>query len=159
MEEVTLELIEKYPEVDKDLMRVLVWVHDYSKPFKPDKREEKESLFSMVREVLRELEFEMSFVERVVSVLAEVESKDTTRIEDTSIEAQILSSADGASHFIGPFFFSYFRNDSHEHINDTMKRVREKAVRDWEKKVVLPGARELIRVRYEILMENMELRG
>ena len=158
VEEVALKLAAAYPEADKDLVRVLAWTHDYSKPLTRDKESEKSSLLPMVRTALSELSFDETYIANVCSRLEEIESKDTRPIEKASIEAQIISSADGAAHLIGPFFYSYFRNDPSESIIVTMQRVMQKANRDWEKKILLPEARELVRVRYEKLKEDMQIR-
>lgn len=158
VEDLALKFVTAYPEADRNLVHALVWVHDYSKPFAKTKEEEKITLIPMVRDVLVDIGFENSFVDRVVAGLIEIESKDDVSLENASIEAKIISSADGASHFFGPFFFSYFRDSTDESITDTMQRIAQKAQRDWNRKIVLLEGRELVKPRYEILLDNMRMR-
>ncbi len=158
VEEISLSLTKKYPEANRDLIQVLAWTHDYSKPFAKTKEEEKETLLPMVRELLESLSFEETFIEQVLTYLEEVESKDVKSLEDSPIEVKIVSSADGASHFFGPFFSSYFRDTPSESIEKTMSRVIQKAQRDWDRKIVLPEAKDLVESRYRILLENMSSR-
>lgn len=158
VEEIALSLVEKYPEADRDLTQVLAWVHDYSKPFAKTKEEEKEMLIPMLSEAMQSLDFEPDFIERTTQSLKEIESKDEKVLENAAIEVRIVSSADGASHFFGPFFSSYFRDDKNEPLSRTMDRVIKKAQRDWNRKIVLPEARELVKDRYEILLDNMRAR-
>jgi 5'-deoxynucleotidase YfbR-like HD superfamily hydrolase len=153
--ELALLFAEIYAEVDADTVRVLALVHDFSKPFCSSKEDEKEQLLPMIQKQLLNLKFEQQFIEKIISVIREVESKDTLDMSTASIEAKIVSSSDGASHFFAPFFYSYFRNDKDEYIRDTMRRVVAKARRDWERKIVLPEAKELVRSRYELLLSDM----
>ena len=58
------------------------------------------------------------------------------------------STADGASHFVGKFFPSYFHDSSTEGFKEIEQRLREKITKDWERKIVLPEIKEAFRERY-----------
>lgn len=156
VEEIALKLCESYPEADKNVVHVMAWTHDFSKPLTTSKEDEKVQLIPMVRENLAQLGFESEFVNRVCAALEEVESKDAKPIAEASIEARIISSADGAAHFLSPFFYTYFGNRGS--VVEIMQKVLTKAQRDWDKKITLPEARNLVRARYEALQEDLRLR-
>lgn len=159
VDDIAMRLCDSYPDVDRDLVRVLVWTHDYSKPLTHGKGEEKERLIPMVRTALGGLGFEDAYIARVASLLALIESKDERDLAGMPIEVRIVSSADGASHFMSPFFYSYFHTGGGNSLAEVMDAVRKKAQRDWDRKIVLPEARDLVRERYEHLMQDLADRG
>ena len=66
---------------------------------------------------------------------------------------QIVSSADGASHFVGKFFSTYFRDDPIESIKETEEKIKNKIKQDWDRKIVLPEVKIAFKDRYFIALE------
>lgn len=146
VERIATELCDIYTEADRDLVSVLVWFHDFGKPI--DGKNEYETTRIKGVEALRVVGFENNFIQRVLEAWERMEDKNEIDISKESIEVQIVSSSDGASHFVGKFFFFYFRNDLSESISSIEKRIEDKIVKDWERKIVLPEIKKSFEWRY-----------
>ena len=78
------------------------------------------------------------------------------QLRNAPLELQIVSSADGASHLVGPFyeiFWKEFHNWSYEEL---IKENRRKTIIDWEKKIVLPEVKKAFLQRYKIFLEHCD---
>ena len=62
VEQISLELCDRYPDADQDIVLVLVWLHDYAKVLDKE-REHEEEMMEKGREKLLEIGFEKEFVE------------------------------------------------------------------------------------------------
>lgn len=153
VENISLELCELYPDADKDIVLALVWIHDYGKIF--DKEKEHDVLmFEKGREKLLEIGFKESFVSRVIDLLTIFEKKMELDLSTAPIEVQIVSSADAASHLIGPFFHIYWKENSEMSIEDLMVSNKAKIQKDLERKMVLPEVKKAFEQRYKLVMEQ-----
>ncbi len=145
VERIAMELCDAYPEADRDIVQVLVWFHDFGKPI--DEKNEKETTLREGPKALAECGFSQEFIDKVLRCWELMEKKNEIDIRTTPIETQIISSADGASHFVGVFYPSYF-GDGDDFVT-TQKYLKEKIEKDWNRKIVLPEAQEAFRSRYE----------
>ncbi len=146
VERIAMELCDNHPETDRDLVFALVWFHDFGKPLPGEN--EYETTRMKGAEALRSLGLEDDFIQRVLAAWERMEKKEEIDIAKESIEVQIISSADGAAHFTGKFFFFYFRNDPSEFIASVEKRIKDKITKDWERKMVLPEVKKSFEGRY-----------
>lgn len=145
VERIAMELCDIYTDADRDVVRVLAWFHDYGKPF--DEENEKAITLSEGPKVMLECGFTQEFIDKVVKYWKLMEQKNEIDIRTAPIETQIISSADGASHLVGLFYPSYFNEDG-ENFTSTQSSLSAKIQKDWERKIVLPEAREAFEDRY-----------
>ncbi len=151
VERIALELCGIYSGADKDLVQTLVWFHDFGKPL--DTENEKSVTLIEAPKTMKECGFSDDFIEKVIQYWKISEQKNEIDLRTAPIEVQIISSADGASHFVGMFYADYFRDDLKESIASIQERLREKIEKDWNRKIVLPEVKKDFEDRYKKALE------
>jgi hypothetical protein len=152
VEKIVMELCDIYPDADRDIVHALVWFHDFGKPI--DEENERSVTLSEGPKVMLECGFPQEFIDQVVDRWQLMEKKNEIDIRTTPIETQIVSSADGASHFTGVFYPSFFNEDGDDFAT-TQKHLREKIEKDWNRKIVLPEVQKVFKDRYERAKEML----
>lgn len=152
VERLSLELLEHYPKADRELLEVMVWLHDYGKILDFD--HQYEMTLPEARKKLQELQFPGTFVDTAVSYIAMHDNYRNMDLHTAPIEVQISSSADACSHFIGPFMALWWYENAYKPFEQLMADNRHKADKDWNLKVVLPEARKAFEGRYRLLCEQ-----
>lgn len=145
VERIAMELCDIYTDADRNIVQALVWFHDFGKPI--DEENERAVTLAEGPKVMLECGFPQEFIDAVVERWKLMEQKNEIDIRTTPIETQIVSSADGASHFTGVFYPSYFNEDGN-HFITTQKKLAEKITKDWERKIVLPEVTKAFESRY-----------
>src|SRR5688572_16735010 len=100
VENLALELCDSYPSINKDMVLILVWLHDYGKII--DRSNEYEATITHGKPLLEGIGFEKEFINQVIEYINIFESKMENDLSNAPLEVQIVSSADAASHMIGP---------------------------------------------------------
>ena len=149
VERLALELCELYPEANRDVVETLVWFHDFGKPI--DEKNEKEVTLREGVLALVDCGFPQDFIDTVVMHWKLMEQKNEIDLHEAPIETQIISSADGASHFVGLFYPTYF-GDGHS-IAVTQEKLKKKIGVDWNRKITLPEVKKAFEARYKIMKE------
>lgn len=157
VERIAFELLEHYPQADKDMVEVMVWLHDYGKIF--DFANQYAVTLTAGREKLLELGFETSFVETAIQNIETLDKKLELDLHEAPIEVQIVSSADGCSHMVGPFMYIVWHEGTDttfvgKTLDELMESVRKKTAKDWDHKIVLPEARQAFEWRQALLREQ-----
>lgn len=157
VERIAKDLLAHYPQADKDLVEVMVWLHDYGKIFDYDNQYT--MTLKVGRKKLTELGFAPEFVERAVSGIETLDKKMELDLHKAVIEVQIVSSADGCSHMAGPFLFLFWheatdKTFTNKTLEELMSLTRRKADKDWNRKIVLPEARAAFERRYKLICEQ-----
>jgi putative nucleotidyltransferase with HDIG domain len=154
VEKIAMELCDTYKEADRDVVIALVWFHDFGKPI--NIKNEKELTEEKGIEALRNIGFAEDFIDKVFKYWERMEMKNEIDISKETIEVQIVSSADGASHFVGQFYPGFFSDEPKEGINWVREEIRKKIKVDWERKIVLPEVKKAFKSRY---LNALELLG
>lgn len=152
VEKISLELCAKYPKADKDLVLLLVWLHDYGKII--DYNHQYQATLTLGKKKLIERGFPIKVVKKVITYMEIFDKKED--LMDAPIEVKIVSSADAASHLVGPFyeiFWKEFHDWTYEALLEENKR---KALVDWEKKIVLPEVKKAFIQRHKLLLEHCD---
>ncbi len=157
VEKITLELLEFYPEADKDVVEVMAWMHDYGKTI--DYNNQYQTTLTKGRELLQSLGFNGNFIQTVIDNLELLDRKIEVDLHDAPVEVQIVSSADGCSHMVGPFMHLFWNFETDEtfkgkSLEELMKLNIKKAEKDWSRKIVLPEARKAFEARYNYILEQ-----
>lgn len=147
---ISLESCALYPRADRNLVLLLVWFHDYGKII--DIHHEHEATYAAGKEKLLELGFPLALVRKVVQYSTIFDNK--TSIKQAPIEVQIVSSADGAAHLIGPFYALYWKEHNNQPYKNLMEENKRKGLVDWNQKIVLPEVKKAFLSRHKLLLEH-----
>lgn len=153
VQDIAFELCDTYKEADKDIVEILVWLHDYGKIVNFDNQYE-ETLTSG-KKVLEDFGFEKDLIDKLIHYVELIDKKENLGSNETPIEVKIISSSDGAAHLIGPFFSIYWYENSDKGIEELIENNIIKSKKDWEKKIVLPEVKEKFKLRHDFLQEQL----
>lgn len=151
VEQIALELCDAYPQADRELVEVMVWLHDYGKILDFDNQYEMTKQAGTAK--LTEIGFTRDFASRAVDYVAHMDRKLEVDLHEAPLEVQIVASADGCSHMIGPFMSVHWRENPGLSTEVLLDRTRAKTEKDWEYKITLPEARAAFRKYHDFWVE------
>ena len=151
VERIANELLSVYTSADRELVQTLVWIHDYGKMI--TSVDDRKATLVQGRQMLLDIGFGTTFVDRVIEYVDIMDRNASIDLRHSPIEVKIVSSADGCSHLVGPFFHLWFWENSTKPFEELMDSNRHKAEAAWERKIVLPEAREAFHARHQVVME------
>lgn len=143
------ELCARHPEANKQFVAALVWLHDYEKIIDFDNQYNTE--LAGTKKLLEQLTFTDTASDALCKSLIICNAKQN--LASASIEIQIVSSADAASHLVGPFITLYWYEHPSQTIGELQQENRRKLTVDWETKMVLPEVRQKFADRHQLLLE------
>lgn len=152
VEKIAFELLEFYPNADKDLVEVMAWMHDYGKILDFDNQYQ--TTLTKGKELLRNQGFTEDFVNTVIDNIELLDNKMNVDLHNAPIEVQIVSSADGCSHMVGPFMSVWWLENANKSFEELMMDNKKKLDKDWNRKIVLPEARKAFEDRYKYIQEQ-----
>jgi hypothetical protein len=155
VERLAFELADKYPAADRELVEVMVWLHDYGKILDFAN----EATLEAGPRRLRELGFDPTFADKAVEYIGIMDKKLEIDLHEAPLEVQIVASADGCSHLVGPFMHIFWHEATDatfagKTYEELMQLTLQKARKDWTRKITLPEARQAFEQRYKYLCEQ-----
>ncbi|MBW4061684.1 hypothetical protein HJC99_03905 [Candidatus Saccharibacteria bacterium] len=148
---IALELCDKYPSADRIQVLNLVWLHDYEKIVDFDNQYNTELVASS--NVMAEAGFKEASIAKMLSDINIYNAK--ANLHAASIEIQIVSSSDAASHMIGPFLSLYWYENPEKSITELQADNLKKFSGDWDKKMTLPEVKAAFAGRYKFIQEQI----
>jgi hypothetical protein len=149
VERLSQELCELHPEADKNFVGLLVWMHDFGNIVNFEKRHS--TTQELGKDFLVGLGVDAALATRVIAAIEILDRKIPEELLSASIEIQIVSSADGASHMVGPFYLCYAQENPSMPVEELQKRQLAKLDKDWNLKIVLESVKTAFQPRYEAL--------
>lgn len=157
VQRIAAELCALYPEANRDLVELMVWLHDYGKIL--DFEHEYEKTLTAGSAKLEELGFDAAFTKKAVDYVDMLDKKLELDLHNAPIEVQIVSSADGCSHITGPFLEIFWNVETDKTFagkdyREMMALNKTKIDKDWQYKIVLPEARKAFEERHRYRLEE-----
>lgn len=143
------ELCALHPEANEKFVEALVWLHDYEKIMDFDNQYNAE--LAATKTLLKQLNFANDVSDALCQSLVTYNAKHD--LASASIEIQIVSSADAASHLVGPFITLYWYENASQTIAELQQENRRKLTVDWDTKMTLPEVRQKFANRHHLLLE------
>ncbi len=153
VDKIANELCEIYTLADGKLVTAMVWMHDLGKTIEYEN--DAKILQNKGVKILSDLGFEKRFSGKVVKNINIMESWKVNDLSKSPIEVQIVSSADGASHMIGPFNIIFAQENPSKPLESMLQGSLNKAESDWDKKIILPEVKEMTKERYIFTRESL----
>lgn len=151
IEQIVNELCEKYPEADALVVKSMVWVHDWGKIVTNKGADEKEATKSQVLDLLSQFGYHSETIGKILHVYEEMEN--VAARQDVSLEAKIISSADGLAHYVGPFMSAYWRENAGKPLDvliaDNIRKVEKDKL-----KILLPEVMAIAEPRMRLVLEH-----
>jgi len=146
---------------DFEVVEVAAYLHDLgvSKKIAGEKGVEKENNHHIVgakeaQKALKELGYSSDFIEKVVNCILSHRGRKGPR--PVTIEQKIIANADAMAHFeTFPYLLAFFVKQGGP-FEEVVEDIYGKMQRDWEIKLTLPEAKEMIKPKYEAIMVVLE---
>lgn len=109
------------------------------------------------RKILNELNYSKDFIDSVAGCI--LSHRGRKGPEPITLEQKIIANADAMAHF-DTFLdlFTFFVKKTTNSFEEAVEEIYKKMKRDWEIKLTLPEAKELVKPKYDaimLLLENM----
>lgn len=155
------DLLEQYPEADKNIVLVSAWLHDLghfaAKTLDDvDKVKADHHLVGaqMAEKFLQKYNLPADQLAKIKSCILCHRAKEP--YIPKSIEEKIVVVADTLSHFQSIFYLLYFKIYPNETLDQYVAKQKEKLARDWRDLALLPKAQDLARQKYEIISTMLD---
>ncbi len=141
-----LDLAKIY-KADLELVELAALLHDIGR-IRSDDESHEISGQTEAEKILKEFNYPQETIDEIKHCIAS--HRGSRDVAPQTITAKIIANADAMAHFdIAPLFF-YWRADRYS-FSDIVKWVEEKMERNWDKKLTLLEAKEIIRPKYDAI--------
>ncbi len=155
IEQLVNELCDLYPHANRTVCLAMVWLHDLGKIItnkqKPREEEDRITLEESGK-LLTQFGFSAQDTALTLACLQQMEALKSTPATSLHIETKIISSADAAAHYIGPFFALYWYENPTKSIESLITDNITKLQKD-QHKVLLPEVETFLQPRFALLAE------
>lgn len=149
VEQIAHELCDLYPEANRQYVDTLLWLHDYEKVVDFDSQYNTE--LAATKQLMESVGYDPEVVAEMAESIILYNAK--TDLESAKIEIQIVSSADAASHLVGPFVTLYWYENPNKSILELQQDNLKKLSIDWDAKITLPEVKQAFEARYKMALE------
>lgn len=149
VEVIALELCDLYPNANRQKVSELVWLHDLEKIADFSKKDSTE--LTATRLLMQQIGYSADYIDEIAADINLVNAKRD--IASAAIEVQIISSADGAAHLVGPFYGIFWHEHPSLPIQDILDSNKVKLDKDWNQKITLPEVRDAFAQRHKLQLE------
>ncbi len=140
-------------KIDKELVELAALLHDIG-TIKVGRENHEITGQKEAKKILEKLNYDKKIVDEVIHCIA-THRGDLNNPPKTMI-AKIVANADAMAHFdVIPRFF-YWKTKAGENFKDIIQYVEDKVERDWNNKITLPEARDIVREKYKAIKLILE---
>lgn len=157
IEQLVNELCDLYPAANRTACLAMVWLHDFgkiltNKQVSPEK--EQETTLTQSAVLLEKYGFSPDDTALILECLKQMDEVKTTAPTNLHLETKIISSADAAAHYIGPFFALYWYENPGKPVDALIADNQKKLLKDSHK-VLLPEIETFLQPRRALLEEYL----
>jgi len=154
-------LLAKKLNADAEVVEVTAYLHDIGRAIKREKfvKENEHHITGAeeTKKILKNLKCDEEFIKKVEHCVLTHRGRKGPKPE--SLEAEIIACADAMAHF-DTFLdlFTFFLKSTNS-FEDAIIEIEQKIDRNWNKKLTLPEAKEIVREKYEaiiLLLKSMK---
>lgn len=149
-----MDFSQKYPDANQEIIYAMVRMHDFPKIL--GQKNSEEILQTQGKGLLVQHGYNLDTAQKIIQYIMIMDRKIDLDKDTTPIEIKIVSSADGASHMIGPFQMIWFYENPEKNIDELLASSLQKLEKDRTRKIVLPEVRARFEKQYEALRVLVE---
>lgn len=150
------ELLKEYPNADKEIVLISVWLHDLGH-FAAKTLDEVDLVkpdhhlngAKVAEDLLKKYDISQDEIEKIKKCIL-CHRGSPPHIPQT-IEEKIVACADTLSHYRSIFYLFYFKIYPNHSLEQFAKTQKAKLERDWRDLSLLPKAREIAKERFEVI--------
>jgi putative nucleotidyltransferase with HDIG domain len=148
---------------DKEVVEIAAYLHDIGRSEKEMGEYKAENDHHIIgeqktREILSGLGYDKGFIDKVAHCVLTHRGRKGPAPE--TLEAEIIANADAMAHFDAFLdLFRYFLAETATSFEEAVEVMSEKIQRNWNKKLTLPEAKEIVKEKYEaitLLLKSMK---
>lgn len=137
---------------DSEIVEISAWLHDFSRLGESGEDHHIRGAAEAER-ILKQVGYPP---DKIKAVRHCIEGHRASDILPESLEAKVVSAADAMSHFhVMPLLF-WIAGRNGKDRRESFDWVSEKIKRDWEKKILFPEAREMVKKEYDAIATLLE---
>jgi len=135
----------KIYKVDKNLVELAALMHDIGRAKDGDKKNHHLVGVVVAAKILKNFKYDAKIIKEISDCIESHRSSKGPKPK--TMLAKIIANADAMAHFDALPVLIYYHGQKHT-FDQTMKWVKEKIKRDWQKKLTLPVARKFVKQKY-----------
>lgn len=155
IEQLVNELCDAYPAANRTACLAMVWLHDLGKILtnkQASAEAEQQVTLTESATLLARFGFTPEDTALTLTCLQQMDEVKTTTPAGLHLETKIISSADAAAHYIGPFFALYWYENPEKSVEQLIADNQKKLAKDSHK-VLLPEVEKFLHTRRALLAE------